>query len=45
MMGETRPVLLTRYTTAAQQAFVKIGLLQTSDFIVLQALLLFLVRF
>ena len=42
-MGESRSVLLTRYSTATQQALIRAQYLKTSDLVVLQAYTLFLV--
>ncbi|TAQ84675.1 hypothetical protein B7494_g7013 [Chlorociboria aeruginascens] len=42
LMGESRSMLLTRYSTAAQHALVRVGFLKSSDMVVLQALVLFL---
>jgi hypothetical protein len=42
-MGESRATLLSRYTTATQQALIRIGFLKSSDLVVLQAFTLYLV--
>ncbi|RDL41217.1 uncharacterized protein BP5553_01196 [Venustampulla echinocandica] len=42
-MGESRETLMRRYSTAAEQALVRFGALQSSDLVALQALTLFLV--
>lgn len=42
-MGETRNVLLARFSNAAQQALINARFLRTSCLVVLQALTLFLV--
>ena len=43
VMGETRSVLLARFSNAAQQALINVKFLRTSSLVVLQALTLFLV--
>ena len=43
MIGEARSTLLDRYTLATQQALLRVRFLRTSDIVVLQALVLFLV--
>ncbi|KAK9330883.1 fungal-specific transcription factor domain-containing protein [Lipomyces starkeyi] len=42
MMGESRSVLLARYSTATQQALINAGVLRTANLMVLQALTLYL---
>ncbi|KAK9237849.1 fungal-specific transcription factor domain-containing protein [Lipomyces kononenkoae] len=42
IMGEARATLLARYSTATQQALTNAGVLRTSNLMVLQALLLYL---
>ncbi|KAK9352189.1 fungal-specific transcription factor domain-containing protein [Lipomyces doorenjongii] len=42
MMGESRSVLLARYSTATQQALINAGVLRTANLKVLQALTLYL---
>lgn len=41
--GESKTAMLTRYRNCAQQAFINAGLLKTSELMVLQAFLIFLV--
>lgn len=40
--GDTKPVMLTKFQSAARQALVRAGLLRTSNILVLQAFTLFL---
>jgi hypothetical protein len=42
LMGDSKSVLLRRYSAATQQALVDIGFMKTSDIVVLQAFVLFL---
>ena len=43
IMGESRPVLLARFSNATQQALLNAGLLKSSNMTILQAFVLFLV--
>jgi hypothetical protein len=44
ILGESKSPMQARYNAAAQRAFINAGLLKSSDMIVLQAFVLFLVR-
>ncbi|KAF4636255.1 hypothetical protein G7Y89_g1826 [Cudoniella acicularis] len=43
MMSEPKESLIARYSAAAEQSLVRVGFLQSSDIVVLQALVLFLI--
>jgi hypothetical protein len=44
MFGEDSMALLTRYQTGARQALLTTGFLRSSDLVILQAFVLYLVR-
>lgn len=43
ILGESRPIMLAKYSTATQQALINAKVLRTSNLMVLQALTLYLV--